>query len=117
MDQFAAQPQQGSPVISVTSQPTTPAPSAATAGGPGSTLSPNAAATAVASPAFQPDENSKTLYVGNLDQNVNEANLQEMFSQAGGHVESVKIIRDKNVSQSRSEEHTSELQSRPHLVC
>ncbi|KAG0259009.1 hypothetical protein BG011_002872 [Mortierella polycephala] len=96
MDQFAAQPQQGSPVISVTSQPTTPAPSAAAAGGPGSTLSPNAAATAVASSAFQPDENSKTLYVGNLDQNVNEVGLQELFSQAGGHVESVKIIRDKN---------------------
>ncbi|KAG0363779.1 hypothetical protein BGZ54_008048 [Gamsiella multidivaricata] len=47
-------------------------------------------------PAFQPDENSKTLYVGNLDQSVNEAFLQEIFSQAGGQVEGVKIIRDKN---------------------
>ncbi|KAF9897531.1 hypothetical protein BX616_005446 [Lobosporangium transversale] len=89
MDQFAAQQQQGSP--SVTSQSATPTNNAAA--GDNASLSANTTA-ASAGPAFQPDENSKTLYVGNLDQTVNEAYLQEIFSQAGGVVESVKIIRD-----------------------
>ncbi|KAF9922850.1 hypothetical protein FBU30_007016 [Linnemannia zychae] len=73
--------------VSATSQPATPNSAVASAGGvsSGSTA-----------PAFQPDENCKTLYVGNLDHNVNEAALQEIFSQTGGLVESVKIIRDKN---------------------
>ncbi|KAG0311838.1 hypothetical protein BGZ99_009881 [Dissophora globulifera] len=92
MDQFATQQQQqGSPAIPSSSQPTTPA-AALTASSSG-TAAANAAGT---TPAFQPDENSKTLYVGNLDQSVNETFLQEMFSQTGGQVESVKIIRDKN---------------------
>ncbi|KAF8932620.1 hypothetical protein BGZ47_011270 [Haplosporangium gracile] len=56
----------------------------------------NVSATGSAAPAFQPDENSKTLYVGNLDQSLNEAALQELFSQNGGLIESIKIIRDKN---------------------
>ncbi|KAF8929761.1 hypothetical protein EDD21DRAFT_374365 [Dissophora ornata] len=92
MDQFATQQQQGSPAVSVSSQPTTPAPaSSSAAGGPASS-----SGSAPAAPAFQPDENSKTLYVGNLDQSINEAFLQEIFSQTGGQVEGVKIIRDKN---------------------
>ncbi|KAF9113915.1 hypothetical protein BGX27_000514 [Mortierella sp. AM989] len=90
MDQFATQQQQGSPAASASSQPTTPAPSSANAG---SVSTPSGAA---AAPAFQPDENSKTLYVGNLDQSVSEAYLQELFSQTGGSIESIKIIRDKN---------------------
>lgn len=105
MDQFTAQQQQGSPAVSVASQPTTPAPgsssASSTAAGPVSSASSVATAPGSA-PAFQPDEDSRTLYVGNLDQNVNEAALQELFAQAGGAVESVKIIRDKNVSDPRS---------------
>ncbi|KAF9361613.1 hypothetical protein BGX26_001113 [Mortierella sp. AD094] len=89
MEQFATQQQQGSPVASASSQPTTPAPTSANAGAVSNS------GNAAAAPAFQPDENSKTLYVGNLDQSVNEATLQEIFSQAGA-IESVKIIRDKN---------------------
>ncbi|KAF9438055.1 hypothetical protein BGZ76_010004 [Entomortierella beljakovae] len=88
MDQYSTQ-QQGSPAGSASSQPTTPAPAS---GNVGTVSSPNGAA----APAFQPDENSRTLYVGNLDQSINEAYLQEIFSQAGGQIESVKIIRDKN---------------------
>ncbi|KAF9949155.1 hypothetical protein BGZ70_001908 [Mortierella alpina] len=99
MDQFTAQQQQGSPAVSVASQPSTPAPgsssASSTAAGPVSSASSTATA-AGSAPAFQPDEDSRTLYVGNLDQNVNEAALQELFAQAGGAVESVKIIRDKN---------------------
>lgn len=79
MDQFSVQ--QGSPAVSVSSQ-----------SGPGAVNNNSEAA-----PAFQPDENSKTLYVGNLDQSVNENFLREIFSQSGALVESVKIIRDKNV--------------------
>ncbi|KAI1305561.1 hypothetical protein EDD11_004946 [Mortierella claussenii] len=85
MDQYAAQQQQGSPAASVSPQSATLA-----------SNSSDAAAVTSATPAFQPDENSKTLYVGNLDQTVNEAYLQEIFSQTGGLVENVKIIRDKN---------------------
>lgn len=83
MDQFSVQ--QGSPTVSVASQ-----------SGPGA-VNNNANSNAEAAPAFQPDENSKTLYVGNLDQSVNENFLREIFSQSGAHVEGVKIIRDKNV--------------------
>ncbi|KAF9402198.1 hypothetical protein BGX21_010935 [Mortierella sp. AD011] len=90
MEQFATQQQQGSPVASASSQPTTPAPT------PTSTGAVSNSGNAAAAPAFQPDENSKTLYVGNLDQSVNETTLQEIFSQTGGTIESVKIIRDKN---------------------
>ncbi|KAG0095538.1 hypothetical protein BGZ93_005734 [Podila epicladia] len=82
MDQFSVQ--QGSPAVSVSSQ-----------SGPGA-VNNNANNMSEAAPAFQPDENSKTLYVGNLDQSVNENFLREIFSQSGAHVESVKIIRDKN---------------------
>ncbi|KFH67627.1 hypothetical protein MVEG_06359 [Podila verticillata NRRL 6337] len=82
MDQFSVQ--QGSPAVSVASQ-----------SGPGAVN--NASSNnSEAAPAFQPDENSKTLYVGNLDQSVNENFLREIFSQSGALVESVKIIRDKN---------------------
>ncbi|KAG0195819.1 hypothetical protein BGX28_000574 [Mortierella sp. GBA30] len=98
MDQFATQ-QQVSPALSISSQSATPAlggsSASSTAAGPGSSASSNGTAVGAA-PAFQPDENSRTLYVGNLDQNVNESSLQELFSQTGGVVESVKIIRDKN---------------------
>ncbi|KAF9093170.1 hypothetical protein BGX23_003578 [Mortierella sp. AD031] len=87
MEQFTAQ---GSPAVSASSQPATPAPSGVSAA-TGITSTSTAAA-----PAFQPDESSKTLYVGNLDHSVNEAALQEIFSQTGGLVENVKIIRDKN---------------------
>lgn len=83
MDQFSVQ--QGSPAVSVTSQ-----------SGPGAVNNASNNNTEAA-PAFQPDENSKTLYVGNLDQSVNENFLREIFSQSGALVESVKIIRDKNV--------------------
>ncbi|KAG0039323.1 hypothetical protein BGZ82_008771 [Podila clonocystis] len=81
MDQFSVQ--QGSPAVSVASQ-----------SGPGAVN--NANNNSEAAPAFQPDENSKTLYVGNLDQSVNENFLREIFSQSGAPVENVKIIRDKN---------------------
>ncbi|KAG0024396.1 hypothetical protein BGZ80_003402 [Entomortierella chlamydospora] len=90
MEQFATQQQQGSPVASASSQPTTPAPTPTSIGAVSNS------GNAAAAPAFQPDENSKTLYVGNLDQSVNETTLQEIFSQTGGTIESVKIIRDKN---------------------
>ncbi|KAG0376171.1 hypothetical protein BGX24_008164, partial [Mortierella sp. AD032] len=79
MEQFS------SPAVTATSQPVTP----------NSGVSAVASASAPA-PAFQADESSKTLYVGNLDHSVNEAALQEIFSQTGGLIESVKIIRDKN---------------------
>lgn len=87
---------QGAPAVTATSHPVTPnntsgVSTIASAGG----VSATGGSTA---PAFQPDESSKTLYVGNLDQSVNEAALQEIFSQTGGLIESVKIIRDKNVS-------------------
>ncbi|KAI8352558.1 hypothetical protein B0O80DRAFT_478459 [Mortierella sp. GBAus27b] len=75
MAQFASQPQQTSPAVS--SQPAAPA---LTSG------------VAAAASAFQPDENAKSLYVGNLDQNVNETTLNEIFSQCGP-VDGVKIIR------------------------
>ncbi|KAF9425719.1 hypothetical protein BGZ94_007287 [Podila epigama] len=81
MDQFSVQ-QQGSPAVSGASQ-----------SGPGAVNNNTASGS---TPAFQPDENSKTLYVGNLDQSVNENFLREIFSQNGGLVENVKIIRDKN---------------------
>ncbi|KAG0027997.1 hypothetical protein BGZ81_005102 [Podila clonocystis] len=81
MDQFSVQ--QGSPAVSVASQ-----------SGPGAVNNGNN--NTETAPAFQPDENSKTLYVGNLDQSVNENFLREIFSQSGAHVENVKIIRDKN---------------------
>ncbi|KAG0053225.1 hypothetical protein BGZ83_001463 [Gryganskiella cystojenkinii] len=89
MDQYA-QNQDAS------SQPVTPAPSSGMATSSPSVSNATAQGSAGAAPAFQPDESSKTLYVGNLDQSVNEAFLQEIFSQNGGQVESVKIIRDKN---------------------
>ncbi|GJJ76298.1 nucleolysin TIA-1/TIAR [Entomortierella parvispora] len=94
MDQFA---QNQDPA----SQQVASAPASGMATASPSASNPNAPASVGSSsgasaPAFQPDENSKTLYVGNLDQGVNEVALQEIFSQTGGQVESVKIIRDKN---------------------
>ena len=79
--------------VAATSQPVT-----AGSGVPAIASAGNVSAAGSTAPAFQPDESSKTLYVGNLDQSVNEAALQEIFSQTGGLIESVKIIRDKNVS-------------------
>src|SRR3989442_10770347 len=35
----------------------------------------------------------------------------------GGHEPGARIVRDARLGPARSEEHTSELQSRPHLVC
>ncbi|KAG0345690.1 hypothetical protein BG004_003285 [Podila humilis] len=82
MDQYSVQ-QQGSPAVSISSQ-----------SGPGAVNS--SAVNNESSPAFQPDDDSKTLYVGNLDQSVNETFLREIFAQTGALVESIKIIRDKN---------------------
>ncbi|KAF9963819.1 hypothetical protein BGZ65_010883 [Modicella reniformis] len=79
MDQFTSQQPQSSSAVSVPS---------AVGGTP-----PISGAAAI--PTLPVDESSKTLYVGNLDQGVNDAFLQEIFSQCG-HVENVKIIRDKN---------------------
>ncbi|KAF9365527.1 hypothetical protein BGX34_009670 [Mortierella sp. NVP85] len=75
MDQYTTQP----PAAAVASQ------SAVSVSAPG----------AAAAASLLPDETSKSLYVGNLDQNVNEPFLQEFFSQCGP-VENVKIIRDRN---------------------
>ncbi|OAQ31628.1 hypothetical protein K457DRAFT_123899 [Linnemannia elongata AG-77] len=77
--------------VAATSQPVTTGSGVSTVASAG-----NASPAGSTAPAFQPDESSKTLYVGNLDQSVNEAALQEIFSQTGGLIESVKIIRDKN---------------------
>src|SRR5690554_7502704 len=56
------------------------------------------------------------IFVGNLNFQTTEEQLQDLFT-SFGEVSSVKIVTDKFSGRSRSEEHTSELQSRPHLVC
>lgn len=96
MDQYQLKKNgQGAPTgaVAATSQPVTTGSGVSAVASTG-----NVSAAGSTAPAFQPDESSKTLYVGNLDQSVNEAALQEIFSQTGGLIESVKIIRDKNVS-------------------
>jgi nucleolysin TIA-1/TIAR len=88
---------QGAAAVTATSHPVTPNNTSGVSAGGVSSVTAGSPA-----PAFQPDESSKTLYVGNLDQSVNEAALQEIFSQTGGLIESVKIIRDKNVSETKA---------------
>src|SRR5437660_3334154 len=82
----------------------------------------------------------RKLYVGNFPYETGEAELQDLFARAGT-VETVKVMRDMatgrargfafvemstedeaqkaiaELNEYRSEEHTSELQSRGHLVC
>jgi RNA recognition motif-containing protein len=43
---------------------------------------------------------NKRLYVGNLPYNIKEAELQELFSQAGA-VESVRVMRDVDTGRAR----------------
>lgn len=43
---------------------------------------------------------NKRLYVGNLPYKVDEATLEELFSQAGG-VESVRVMRDMETGRAR----------------
>src|SRR5207253_5069318 len=65
------------------------------------------------------------LYVGSLPYSTTEQQLTELFAQHGT-AQAAKVITDRYTGQSRgfgfvemarSEEHTSELQSRGHLVC
>jgi len=43
----------------------------------------------------------KKLFIGNLPYQASEAELQDFFSQAGVHADSVQIIRDKFTGQAR----------------
>ncbi|KAF9581537.1 hypothetical protein BGW38_001411 [Lunasporangiospora selenospora] len=93
MEQFASQQPQGSPAsLSQSGAPNS------TGSGPSSSYGPafGLPGNGDWSPSFQPDENAKTIYVGNLDQSVNENILREFFAQTGGQIETIKIIRDRN---------------------
>src|SRR5690554_7789931 len=67
-------------------------------------------------------EPGKRTYVRNInftgnDSTVDEVLRREMLQMEGGWASTDKIDMGKTRLDQRSEEHTSELQSRPHLVC
>src|SRR5690606_39362207 len=59
----------------------------------------------------------KKIFVGNLPWSATDQDLVDLFTQYG-EVLSARVIVDRDTGRSkRSEEHTSELQSREKLVC
>src|SRR5947209_3908939 len=57
---------------------------------------------------------AQKLFIGGLAFSTSTERLREVFA-AAGQVESAAVVTDRDTGRSRSEEHTSELQSRQYL--
>lgn len=64
----------------------------------GSNMSPAPSSNGFSSRRFAPEPNKRALYVGGLDANVTKESLQEIFEDAIGGVQSVRIVTDGNRS-------------------
>src|SRR3989442_11275062 len=67
--------------------------------------------------SLQPDGTKVAKKIEQQNEEANEEELEGIITSVDTAANTIQMVAVENLSLLRSEEHTSELQSRPHLVC